>query len=165
MAPILSLEQVVAWWQAKQVAQPDANLVLANGAFDILHVGHVRYLQAAAKLADVLVVAINSDHSVRQLKGVPRPFVPASERAELVAALACVQVVVIFDSFDVIPILQQLKPAIHAKGTDYSADSVPEAAIVRAYGGTIAIVGDAKDHSTSQFQQHMVGLWQQQHCK
>ena len=120
----------------------------ANGAFDLLHVGHVRYLQGADALVDRLVVAVNSDASVRALKGEDRPIVPEAARAELVAALRCVDYVIIFSDATVGRLLELLKPDVHCKGTDYTVDSVPERAIVKAYGGRTAIVGDPKDHST-----------------
>ncbi|MGH9174864.1 MAG: adenylyltransferase/cytidyltransferase family protein [Vicinamibacterales bacterium] len=121
---------------------------LANGCFDLLHVGHVRYLQAARHEADRLIVAINGDRSVRHLKGPNRPIFSAQDRAELVAALRGVDYVVIFDEPTVTPLLELLEPDVHCKGTDYTADSVPERGTVLAYGGRIAIVGDPKDHST-----------------
>jgi rfaE bifunctional protein nucleotidyltransferase chain/domain len=124
------------------------SIAFANGCFDILHVGHVRYLQAAAQEADILIVALNDDDSVRRLKGAGRPILPASDRAELVAALRCVDVVVVFSETTVGPLLEQLRPDVHCKGTDYTVDSVPERDIVKAYGGRTAIVGDPKDHST-----------------
>jgi len=120
----------------------------ANGAFDLLHVGHVRYLQGAAQEGDVLVVAVNDDASVRALKGDGRPVLAAEARAELVAALRCVDYVVIFPELTVGPLLEALRPDVHCKGTDYTVESVPERAIVKAYGGRTAIVGDPKDHST-----------------
>ena len=123
-------------------------VAFANGVFDLLHVGHVRYLQAAAREADVLVVAVNDDASVRALKGPGRPMLPAADRAELVAALRGVDYVVIFAEPTVTPLLELLRPDVHCKGTDYTVDTVPERATVRAYGGRIAIVGDPKDHST-----------------
>lgn len=121
----------------------------ANGAFDLLHVGHVRYLEAAKREADRLIVAINDDESVRGLKGPSRPVLPEHDRAELVAALRAVDYVVIFPEPTVTPLLELLRPAVHCKGTDYTVDTVPERATVHAYGGRIAIVGDPKDHSTS----------------
>jgi D-glycero-beta-D-manno-heptose 1-phosphate adenylyltransferase len=124
-------------------------VVLANGAFDLLHVGHVRYLEGAKALGDVLVVAVNSDSSVRAAKGDGRPVIPARERAELVGALRCVDHVLVFDEPDVRHIIRALKPDIHAKGTDYTPDTVPERDEVLAYGGRVAITGDPKDHSTS----------------
>lgn len=120
----------------------------ANGCFDILHVGHVRYLEGARALCDRLIVAVNDDASVRGLKGEGRPVIPGAARAELVAALRCVDYVVQFGEPTVGPLLQQLQPDVHCKGTDYTVDSVPERAIVQAYGGRTAIVGDPKDHST-----------------
>jgi rfaE bifunctional protein nucleotidyltransferase chain/domain len=125
-------------------------VTLANGGFDLLHVGHVRYLRGAKALGGRVVVAINSDESVRALKGEGRPIMPASERAEIVAALADVDAVVIFPELDVRPIVREIRPDIHAKGTDYTADSVPERDTVAEYGGRVEIVGDAKDHSTSE---------------
>lgn len=120
----------------------------ANGVFDLLHVGHVRYLQAAAAEADRLIVAVNDDESVRTLKGPSRPVLAAADRAELVAALRGVDYVVVFPEPTVTPLLQLLQPAVHCKGTDYTPDTVPERETVLAYGGRIAIVGDPKDHST-----------------
>jgi rfaE bifunctional protein nucleotidyltransferase chain/domain len=124
------------------------SVAFANGCFDLLHVGHIRYLEAAAQEADVLVVAINDDESVRRLKGTGRPILPAAARAEIVAALRCVDFVVIFPEATVGPLLQLLHPDVHCKGTDYTVESVPERKIVEAYGGRTAIVGDPKDHST-----------------
>jgi rfaE bifunctional protein nucleotidyltransferase chain/domain len=123
-------------------------IAFANGAFDLLHVGHVRYLESAAREGDVLVVAVNADASVRALKGEGRPIMKDLDRAELVAALRCVDHVVIFPETTVGPLLEALRPDVHCKGTDYTVDSVPERAIVQAYGGRTAIVGDPKDHST-----------------
>jgi rfaE bifunctional protein nucleotidyltransferase chain/domain len=123
-------------------------VAFANGCFDLLHVGHVRYLEAAAQQADVLIVAINDDQSVRELKGEGRPVLAAEHRAELVAALRCVDFVTVFPEPTVGPLLELLHPDVHCKGTDYTVDSVPERDVVRAYGGRIAIVGDSKDHST-----------------
>ena len=121
---------------------------MANGLFDLLHVGHVRYLEAAKKEADILVVAINSDLSARGLKGPGRPIVPADERAEILAALACVDWVFVFDEPTAEASLRALRPDVQCKGTDYTADTVPEREVVRSYGGRIAIVGDPKDHAT-----------------
>ena len=123
-------------------------IALANGVFDLLHVGHLRYLQGAAAEADVLVVAVNADVAVRQLKGPDRPIVPEQDRAELVDALRGVDYVVLFDDLTVGPLLEALRPDVHCKGTDYTVETVPERAIVQAYGGRTAIVGDPKDHST-----------------
>ena len=123
-------------------------IAFANGCFDLLHVGHVRYLQAASREADRLVVAINDDASVCGLKGPGRPILRESDRAELVAALRGVDYVVIFPEPTVTPLLLALRPDVHCKGTDYTVDTVPERETVRGYGGRIAIVGDPKDHST-----------------
>lgn len=121
----------------------------ANGAFDLLHVGHIRYLEAAGREADRLIVAVNDDRSVRGLKGPNRPVLNEADRAELVAALRAVHYVVIFAEPTVAPLLELLRPDVHCKGTDYTLDTVPERDTVLAYGGRIAIVGDPKDHSTS----------------
>jgi len=123
-------------------------IVLANGCFDLLHVGHTRYLEGAKQEGDVLVVAVNSDAGVRALKGPGRPLLSAPERAALVAALAAVDYVVIFDEPTVAPLIQALRPDVHAKGTDYTPETVPEREAVRAVGGRVAIVGDPKQHST-----------------
>jgi D-glycero-beta-D-manno-heptose 1-phosphate adenylyltransferase len=123
-------------------------VVLANGCFDILHVGHLRYLKGARALGDVLVVAINSDRSVRAIKDPGRPILDENERVALVSALECVDYVVLFDEPDVAWVLKTLRPAVHAKGTDYTEETVPERDIVRANGGEVRITGDAKDHST-----------------
>jgi len=124
-------------------------IVLANGCFDVLHVGHVRYLEAARALGDLLVVGINSDDQARRLKGHGRPVIPQDQRAEIVAALEAVDLVTIFTEPTVAQLLLALKPDIHAKGTDYTEDSVPEVDVVRSFGGRVAIVGDPKDHSSS----------------
>lgn len=137
-------ERVADWRRAGD------RVMLANGNFDLLHVGHVRYLQGAKALGGKLVVAINSDESVRKLKGEGRPIMPENERAEIVAALADVDAVVIFPELDVRAIIRDIRPDIQAKGTDYTVDSVPERDAVTEYGGRVAIVGDPKDHSTSE---------------
>ena len=124
-------------------------VVLANGAFDLLHVGHLRYLQAARALGDVLVVAVNTDASVRRSKGVGRPVVPEAERVEMLLALRVVDRVVLFADDSPAAVIASLRPDVQAKGTDYTETSVPEGAQVRAYGGRVAIVGDAKAHSTT----------------
>ena len=136
--------QVEAWRSAGD------RITLANGCFDLLHVGHVRYLHAAKELGGRLIVALNSDESVRCLKGEGRPLMPAEERAEILAALADVDAVVIFRERDVRAIIREIHPDIHAKGTDYTAESVPEGDVVREYGGRVAIVGDPKNHSASE---------------
>lgn len=139
------LERRVQQWRSV-----GEQITLANGAFDLLHVGHVRYLRGAKALGGKLVVAINSDQSVHTLKGEGRPIIPADERAEIVAAVADVDAVVIFPELDVGAIIREIHPDIHAKGTDYTADSVPERDLVIEYGGRVEIVGDPKDHSTSE---------------
>lgn len=125
------------------------SITLANGCFDLLHVGHVRYLHAAKQLGGRLIVAINSDDSVRDLKGQDRPLMPAGERAEILASLADVDAVVVFPERDVRPLIREIRPDVQAKGTDYTADSVPEASVVREYGGRVEIVGDPKNHSAT----------------
>lgn len=130
-------------------------IVMANGCFDILHVGHVRYLEGARAEGDVLVVGVNSDSSERQLKGEGRPVLPQQARAELVAALACVDYVVIFDDLTVEPLLEALRPDVHAKGTDYTAETVPERDVAAQLGIRVAIVGDAKRHSTRDLLQRL----------
>ena len=133
-------------------------VVLTNGCFDLLHVGHVRYLRAAKELGGKLLVAVNSDASVRCLKGDGRPRVPDHERAEILAALTDVDAVIVFDSPDVRDLIRLIRPDIHAKGTDYTAESVPERDVVMEYGGQVAIVGDPKDHSTTEMLKR--GEWQ-----
>ena len=124
-------------------------IVFANGAFDLLHVGHVRYLEAARREGDWLAVAVNSDRSVERGKGKGRPILPEAERAEIVSALACVDAVVLFDEDSPASLLSELEPDVHAKGTDYEAETVPERGVVAAYGGRTVIVGDPKDHATT----------------
>jgi len=138
------LRQRVAEWRSA-----GEQVTLANGCFDLLHVGHVRYLRGARELGGKLVVAINSDASVRRLKGEGRPIMPDAERAEILAALADVDAVVIFPEDDVRAIIREIRPDFHAKGTDYTADSVPERDEVEACGGRVVIVGDPKDHSAT----------------
>lgn len=130
-------------------------VVLANGCFDVLHVGHVRYLAGARELGDLLIVGVNSDQQVKIQKGEGRPILPATERAEIIAALESVGYVTIFDEPTVEELLVALRPDVHAKGTDYTVDTVPEREVVRSYGGRVAIVGDPKDHSTSQILSRM----------
>jgi D-glycero-beta-D-manno-heptose 1-phosphate adenylyltransferase len=127
-----------------------ARIVMANGCFDILHVGHIRYLEEARSLGDVLVVAINADEQVRALKGEGRPLVPERERAEIIAALRPVDFVTIFPEPTVETLLRAIRPDIHAKGTDYTAETVPERDVVRSYGGRVMIVGDPKEHSSTE---------------
>ena len=146
MGEVLSRQALAAWVDDQRRA--GRTVAFANGVFDLLHVGHVRYLEAAAAEADVLVVAVNDDASVRALKGPGRPVLPAEDRAELVAALKAVHAVTVFAEPTVTPLLELLRPDVHCKGTDYTVESVPERATVAAYGGRTAIVGDPKDHST-----------------
>jgi len=146
-APILREEDLRAALERERAS--GKRIAFANGIFDILHVGHVRYLQDAARVADVLVVGVNGDDSTRQLKGEGRPVMPAHERAELVSAIRGVAYVTVFEEKSPARLLGELKPDFQCKGTDYSADSVPEGEIVRAYGGKVVIVGDPKDHSTT----------------
>jgi rfaE bifunctional protein nucleotidyltransferase chain/domain len=139
-----ALRRQVSAWRARQ-----DTIVLTNGCFDLLHAGHVRYLHAAKQLADRLVVAVNSDESVRALKGEGRPLMPESERAEILAALSAVDAVVIFSEGDVNAVVREIRPDVHAKGTDYTAENVPERDTVIAHGGRVEIVGDPKDHSAT----------------
>ena len=152
---VLSLPELETAVAADRAA--GRTIAFANGVFDLLHVGHVRYLQAAAAEADRLVVAVNADSSVRRLKGEGRPILDEGARAELVAALRGVDYVVIFADDTVGPLLTRLKPDVHCKGTDYTVESVPERAIVQAYGGRTAIVGDPKDHSTRDLLARLAG--------
>jgi len=146
-APILTERELIAVLETERNA--GARVAFANGVFDLLHVGHVRYLQDAARVADVLVVGVNGDDSVRAIKGEGRPVMPENERAEIVSAIRGVSYVIIFHESSPARLLQTLKPDFQCKGTDYTADSVPEAEVVRAYGGEVVIVGDPKDHSTT----------------
>lgn len=139
-----TLQQRVAEWR-----RGGETVVLANGCFDLLHVGHIRYLRAAKALGARLVVAINSDASARQLKGEGRPLMPEQERAEIMAALDDVDAVVIFSEPDVRALVREIRPDVHAKGTDYTAQNVPERDLVVECGGRVEIVGDPKDHSSS----------------
>jgi rfaE bifunctional protein nucleotidyltransferase chain/domain len=141
-----ALQARVAEWRSA-----GESVVLTNGCFDLLHVGHIRYLHGAKALGGRLVVAVNSDESVRRLKGPSRPLMPEDERAELIAALADVDAVVVFSEPDVRALIRELKPDFQAKGTDYTAESVPERDELVANGGRVAIVGDPKDHSTTEF--------------
>ncbi len=144
MGRVVTRDALVGLLQADR--REGLTVAFANGCFDLLHVGHVRYLQAAAQEADRLVVGVNEDRSAA--KGPGRPILPAADRAEVVAALRGVDYVVLFDEPTVDPLLMLLRPDVHCKGTDYTADTVPERETVRSYGGRIAIVGDPKDHST-----------------
>ena len=146
MAAILTLDELATEVAADRAA--GRTLALANGVFDLLHVGHIRYLEGARAEADRLAVAINDDESVRMLKGEGRPIMREADRAELIAALRCVDYVVLFSGRTVAGVLLRLKPDVHCKGTDYTVETVPERPIVESYGGRTAIVGDPKDHST-----------------
>jgi rfaE bifunctional protein nucleotidyltransferase chain/domain len=146
-ARILERNRVIA--RVAIARRGGARIVLANGCFDLLHVGHVRYLEAARALGDLLVVGVNSDEQVRRLKGEGRPFIAERERAEVVASLRAVDLVTIFQEPTVTELLLAVRPDIHAKGTDYTEDSVPEREVVRSYGGRVAIVGDPKNHSST----------------
>jgi D-glycero-beta-D-manno-heptose 1-phosphate adenylyltransferase len=143
--------------RVEQWRRADEKIVLANGNFDLLHVGHVRYLRGAKALGGKLIVAINGDESVRALKGEGRPVMPADERAEIVAALADVDVVVIFPELDVRALIREIRPDVQAKGTDYTQETVPERDVLAEYGGRVAIVGDPKDHSTSEIIRSRLG--------
>ncbi len=153
---ILSLAALRARLEAHRAR--GERIALANGIFDLLHVGHLRYLAGARARADRLVVAVNSDRSARELKGPGRPLVPQEERAELVAGFACVDYVVVFDELRVDAVLRALQPDVHCKGTDYTADTVPERALARALGIEIAIVGDPKAHATTDLIRRIRGL-------
>jgi D-glycero-beta-D-manno-heptose 1-phosphate adenylyltransferase len=147
LSRILGREDLVN--RVKTTRDQGAKVVFANGCFDVLHVGHVRYLASARALGDLLIVAVNSDDQVAIQKGAGRPILPATERAEIVASLDSVDYVTVFDEPTVEQLLLALKPDIHAKGTDYTEETVPERDVVLSYGGRVAIVGDPKDHSTS----------------
>jgi rfaE bifunctional protein nucleotidyltransferase chain/domain len=140
-----------------RLKQDGKTIVFGNGCFDLLHVGHIRYLQGSRALGDVLIVGLNSDLSVRRLKGAGRPLMPQEERAEILSALAAVDFIVIFDDPTVEGLLKALQPHIHCKGTDYTEETVPERGIVLSYGGRVAIVGDPKDRSTRNFIQEIAG--------
>lgn len=150
-AKLTSLEALAARFRNRE----DRTVVMTNGVFDLFHVGHLRYLEAAAEHGDVLVVAINSDQSTRAYKGPDRPVIPEAERAEIVAGLACVDHVIVFDDLDVKRVLDTLRPDVHAKGTDYTEETIPERAVVEAYGGRVAICGDPKDHSSTALMQRL----------
>jgi len=145
---ILDRQQLIE--VVKKLRADGSRIVFANGCFDVLHVGHIRYLAGARELGDVLIVGVNADSQVRIQKGPGRPVMPDLERAELLASLESVSYVTIFEEPTVEVLLLALKPDVHAKGTDYTVDTVPERDVVKSYGGTVAIVGDPKDHSTSQ---------------
>ena len=152
---ILNREQLRQ--RVKEWRNEGNSVTLANGCFDLLHVGHVRYLRAAKQLGGKLIVAVNADDSVRSLKGEGRPIMPDHERAEILAALADVDAVVIFPEKDVRAIIREIHPDVQAKGTDYTAESVPEGDLVREYGGRVEIVGDPKDHSATEIIRSRLG--------
>jgi len=152
---LLTFELAVRKVQALRLE--NKSLALANGAFDLLHVGHVRYLQGAKAQADLLLVAVNSDASVRALKGPSRPVIPQEERAELLCALSCVDWVLIFDELDVRHLIRALKPDVHVKGRDYLPQSIPEREEVEAQGGRVAVAGDEKNHSTTAVLSRLLG--------
>lgn len=146
-APVLSRDELIARVNHEREARQ--RIILANGCFDLFHAGHVRYLAGAKELGGVLVVGINSDEQVRKLKGDGRPHTPQDERAEIISAVRCVDIVTIFDEPTVTELIRTIRPDFHAKGTDYTVDTVPEREIVLEYGGRVAIVGDPKDHSST----------------
>ena len=148
-APVLERNRLIARVSIER--RKGAKIVLANGCFDLFHVGHIRYLAGARALGDVLIVGINSDEQVRKQKGENRPFMPELERAEIISALKFVDYVTIFDEPTVTELIRAVRPDFHAKGTDYTTETVPEREIVRGYGGRTAIVGDPKNHSSSEF--------------
>ena len=152
-APILSERELIAVVEAAH--RDGKRVAFANGCFDILHVGHIRYLQGAAEVADLLIVGVNGDESVRELKGEGRPLMPERERAEIISALRGVAFVTIFRETSPARLLGLLKPDFQCKGTDYTPESVPEGEVVRSYGGRVIIVGDPKDHSTSEILRRM----------
>ena len=154
-APVLERNRLIARVSIER--RRGASIVLANGCFDLFHVGHIRYLAGAKALGDCLIVGINSDEQVRKLKGENRPFMPEKERAEIVSALKFVDYVTIFSEPTVTELIRAVRPDFHAKGTDYTTESVPEREIVREYGGKVAIVGDPKDHSSTDLIQLVSG--------
>jgi D-glycero-beta-D-manno-heptose 1-phosphate adenylyltransferase len=151
-APVLDRNRLVARVAIER--RSGAKIVLANGCFDLFHVGHIRYLAGAKALGDCMIVGINSDDQVRRIKGENRPFMPEQERAEIVSALKFVDYVTIFPEPTVEELIRAIRPDFHAKGTDYTTETVPEREIVRAYGGKVVIVGDPKDHSSTE----LIGL-------
>lgn len=152
-APILERNRLIARVAIER--RKDAKIVLANGCFDFFHVGHIRYLAGAKELGDVLIVGVNSDRQVSKLKGENRPLIPERERAEIVSALRFVDYVTIFDEPTVEELIRAIRPDFHAKGTDYTAETVPEREIVKEYGGKTVIVGDPKNHSSTELINHI----------
>ena len=147
-APILERNCLIARIAIER--RKGAKIVLANGCFDLFHVGHIRYLDGAKSLGDCLIVGINSDKQVRKLKGENRPFMPENERAEIISAIKFVDFVTIFNEPTVEELIRAIRPDFHAKGTDYTTETIPEREIVKEYGGRVAIVGDPKDHSSTE---------------
>ncbi len=156
-AKVLNLEEAAQ--TCRRARKQGQRVVLANGLFDLLHVGHLRYLEAARALGDLLLVAVNSDLSASRLKGDGRPLVPAAERVELLAGLACVDGLVVFEEDTVETVLRTLRPHVHAKGTDYSAATVPERDVAAEIGAEVAIVGDPKNHATRDLIGTIVQRW------
>lgn len=154
-APVLQRNRLIARVAIER--RGGAKIVLANGCFDLFHVGHIRYLAGAKQLGDILIVGINSDEQVRKLKGANRPFMPETERAEMISALRFVDYVTIFDEPTVEELICTVRPDFHAKGTDYTTETVPEKEIVKQYGGQTAIVGDPKDHSSTELIKKVAG--------
>lgn len=154
-APVLERNRLIARVAIER--RQGAKIVLANGCFDLFHVGHIRYLAGAKELGDILIVGINSDEQVRKLKGANRPFMPERERAEIVSALRFVNFVTIFNEPTVEELIRTIRPDFHAKGTDYTSETVPEREIVKECGGKVAIVGDPKDHSSTDFIRRVSG--------
>jgi rfaE bifunctional protein nucleotidyltransferase chain/domain len=154
-APVLSRERLIE--RVAELRRRGARIVLANGCFDLFHVGHIRYLAAAKELGDCLVVGINSDRQVKRLKGANRPFIPEAERAEIISSLRFVDLVTIFEEPTVEQLIRAIRPDFHAKGTDYTHDTVPEREIVRECGGQTAIVGDPKNHSSTELIEKLTG--------
>ena len=146
-APVLSRTELISRVAAERAA--GKVIILTNGCFDLIHAGHIRYLNGAKELGGFLVVGLNSDRQVQHLKGDGRPYISENERAEIIASLRCVDAVTVFDEPTVNELIDDIRPDIHAKGTDYTVDSVPERERVRSYGGRVAIVGDPKDHSST----------------
>lgn len=153
-APVLGRNEIVKLVSEQRAASK--KIVLANGCFDLIHAGHIRYLQGAKALGDILIVGINSDRQVARLKGKDRPLMPENERAEIIASIRFVDAVTVFDEPTVEELIRAIRPNIHAKGTDYTIDTVPEREIVKSVGGTVAIVGDPKDHSSTELARKIV---------
>jgi D-glycero-beta-D-manno-heptose 1-phosphate adenylyltransferase len=152
-AAVVTVEELLG--HAAELRHEGKTIAFANGCFDLIHVGHIRYIGGAAETADILVIGLNSDRSVRELKGEGRPYMPAGERAEILASLRGVDFVTVFDERSPASLIARLRPDVQCKGTDYTAESVPEAEVVASYGGRVMIVGDPKDHSTTELAQRL----------